>query len=142
MRTAGWNRASISERSCSRFHNGLNRSWRKHSPVLALGAEKARKLIYRLGSRCFRDQLLLRWAAADASANEPQWRALLSLAETWTIPKFPLGGADAKALGVEAGPRLGALLKAVEQYWIDQDFKPDRAALLARLKDAVKSSGD
>jgi poly(A) polymerase len=107
----------------------------------ALSHAEGRKLVYRLGNRCFRDQLLLRWSSAGSDASDPAWRGLLSLAETWSAPKFPLDGRDVKAFGIEEGPRVGALLKEVEQYWIDADFKPDRAALLARLKVAARSAG-
>ena len=60
------------------------------------------------------------------------------LMETWPIPKFPLDGRDVKALGVNEGPEIGSLLKDVEQWWIDQDFVPDRNALLARLRETAK----
>ena len=73
----------------------------------------------------------------NVGARRVQFGGELELDEEFAGKMEHAGGADAKALGVEAGPRLGALLKAVEQYWIDQDFKPDRAELLARLKDVA-----
>jgi poly(A) polymerase len=37
------------------------------------------------------------------------------------------------ALGVPAGPRVGALLRALEAWWIAGEFAADRASLLAKL---------
>ena len=94
----------------------------------------ARRLIYRLGPRAYRDRLLLAWAAQpDAEAARDGWLALLSEAETWTAPKFPLTGEDAAAAGLAAGPAMGAALRGAEAWWIAQDFQPGRDALRARL---------
>ena len=38
-----------------------------------LAPRDARKLIYGFGAECFRDQLLLRWAASHEPANDPNW---------------------------------------------------------------------
>ena len=45
------------------------------------------------------------------------------------------------ALGVPAGPRLGALLGAVRTWWAEEDFAPERVACLARL-DALLAAGE
>ncbi|OYX31183.1 MAG: CCA tRNA nucleotidyltransferase [Caulobacterales bacterium 32-69-10] len=91
----------------------------------------ARQTLYRLGAQTFRDRVRLGWA--QSGGPEQPWRDLLALAQGWTPPRFPLGGADAKAAGVAAGPAMGRALKAVEAWWIEQDFPDDRAALKARL---------
>ena len=101
-----------------------------------LTPREARRLIYRLGADVFQDRLLLAWAASDARDAAP-WSALLSLARTWPRPTFPLTGADALAAGVAKGPQVGALLREVEVWWIDQDFNADRGALEARLRAAA-----
>ncbi len=94
----------------------------------------AHVLLYRLGVQQFKDIVFLRWAA-DEKANAAQWRALFDLAKTWRKPQFPLDGRDAMAAGVKEGPTVGKILGELERWWIDNDFKPDRAALLARLKE-------
>ena len=38
------------------------------------------------------------------------------------------------ALGVPAGPQVGALLAALEAWWVDHDFAPDQAACLAEAR--------
>ena len=106
--------------------------------VAALAPAEARQLIYRLGGACFRDQLLLRWAASGARANDAAWRALLALAMNWKAPVFALNGNDVMAEGIEAGPKIGVLLRDIEGWWVEQDFAPDRQALLKRLKEAAR----
>jgi poly(A) polymerase len=93
----------------------------------------AQALLYRLGAQQFKDLVFLRWAA-DEKTPAAQWRALIELANTWRKPQFPLDGRDAMAAGVKEGPAVGKMLGDLEQWWIENDFKPDRAALLARLK--------
>jgi poly(A) polymerase len=85
-----------------------------------------RASLYRLGARLFIDRVLL-----DAPGD---WRAALELARTWTPPELPIRGADALALGLKPGPKVGALIEAVERWWIAGDFAADRAACLAELK--------
>jgi poly(A) polymerase len=106
--------------------------------VAALPHAEARQLIYRLGAACFRDQLLLQWATSRARANDSAWRALLGLAMNWKAPVFALSGNDVMAEGIEAGPKIGMLLREIERWWIEQDFAPDREALLKRLKEVTQ----
>jgi tRNA nucleotidyltransferase/poly(A) polymerase len=53
------------------------------------------------------------------------------------VPAFPLDGNDVMALGIEEGPEIGVALREVETWWVEQDFTPDRAALLQRLKETI-----
>jgi poly(A) polymerase len=86
--------------------------------------------IYQLGTTLFVDRVLL-------FAPEG-WQALLKLARDWTPPELPVGGADALKLGLAPGPRIGQLIAAVERWWIERDFAPDRAACLAELERLAK----
>jgi poly(A) polymerase len=95
-------------------------------PDHAVDAENLRASLYRLGTSLFIDRVLL-----DAPGD---WRAALALAHTWTLPGLPISGADALKLGLKPGPKVGALLEAVERWWIAGDFSADRAACLAELK--------
>jgi poly(A) polymerase len=88
--------------------------------------ENRRAALYRLGTSLFIDRVLLE--------GPDDWRAALALARTWTPPGLPISGADALALGMKPGPQVGALLDAVERWWIAGDFSADRAACLAELK--------
>jgi poly(A) polymerase len=103
-----------------------------------LAPSEARKSIYRLGASCFRDQVLLQWAACGAAPDDPGWRGLLGLAQAWKSPLFALDGNDVMALGIEEGPEIGVFLREVERWWVEQDFAPARPALLERLKEAAR----
>jgi poly(A) polymerase len=65
---------------------------------------------------------------------EAGWLEAHRLATTWTPPDLPISGADVLKAGVPAGRRVGALVSALERWWIDLDFGPDRAACLAELR--------
>ena len=73
----------------------------------------------------------------NALANDAAWRALLRFSETWKPPIFALDGNDVMALGIDEGPEIGVALRDIEQWWVEQDFAPDRTALLQRLKEIV-----
>jgi poly(A) polymerase len=95
-------------------------------PASAIDADNKRVSLYRLGTRLFIDRTLL-----DRSTG---WQDALALAQSWTPPDLPVNGADALALGLSPGPKVGALLEAVEGWWIAGDFTADRDACLAELK--------
>ena len=99
------------------------------------GGPKAwRAGIYRLGGGLYADRLLL------ATAAPGDWKGALAMARTWTPPELPVSGGDALKLGLKPGPRVGALIEAVEQWWISGDFTADRAACLAELERLVRAS--
>ena len=95
-------------------------------PAVPGDLENRRAALYRLGTSLFIDRVLLE--------GPDDWRAALALARSWTPPELPISGADALALGLKPGPQVGALLEAVERWWIAGDFSADRAACLAELK--------
>jgi tRNA nucleotidyltransferase/poly(A) polymerase len=72
-------------------------------------------------------------ALIAASRGFGEALALLPTARSWTNPPFPIGGADALALGLEPGPVIGALLHTVESWWEQRGCIDDRATCLARL---------
>jgi len=96
----------------------------------------AHRMVYRLGARRFADRLLLAWAEAPGAAAE--WRELLAAAD-WPPPHFPLTGAAVMRAGVPEGPLVGRVLAEVENWWVDNDFAADPAALAERLKQAVRT---
>ena len=105
-----------------------------------LDHQSQRCLIYQLGSGRFRDLVLLTWAAEMEGDSEVAWRAMLETAESWKPSMLPVTGADVLECDVEEGPEVGRLLRAVEDWWIERDFAPDRAALLDRLDALVAES--
>jgi poly(A) polymerase len=105
-------------------------------------AERARDL-HRLGAERYAD--LVRVAAAEASGDPGAALAdALAAADAWQSKRLPVGGNDILALGLPPGPRVGALLAALEAWWIAHDFAPDRAACLAEARRllAMDRAGD
>ncbi|HLB06562.1 MAG TPA: CCA tRNA nucleotidyltransferase [Alphaproteobacteria bacterium] len=108
--------------------------------TLSPKAQRAR--LYALGAQLFRDRVFIAWAERRAllgeeAAAEASFRAMLGEAQVWQPRKLPVKGADVQRLGVAPGPRVGALLEAVEAWWIEEDFAPDRAQCLAKLEDLI-----
>ena len=102
--------------------------------TLDLRPPAVRGLLYRLGVRAFCDRVLLAWAARpDPGSESEAWLALLTQADGWSAPRFPLSGQDAAAAGLAPGPAMGRALRDAEAYWVEHDFQPTRADLLSRL---------
>ncbi len=68
-----------------------------------------------------------------AGANSPEWAALRARLAAMPRPVFPLEGRDLLALGEPEGPRVGALLHAVRQWWLEGGCVADKDACLAEL---------
>lgn len=110
----------------------------RHDPI----TEKSyKRLAYLWGKDCTFHvgtlQTAQRIASKETSLKEGAkfLKSLQSLLKTWSIPKFPLRGKDLLKNNVPEGERIGALLKAVENWWIDQNFTPDKKACLEYLKE-------
>lgn len=93
----------------------------------------AREVLYRR-REAYRDGVALAFAWSSAPADDRHWRDVDRLPERWSVPDFPLRGADIVGPTGVRGPAVGALLRAVEAWWIEQDFAPNEAALRARLQ--------
>ena len=91
---------------------------------LPLSERDAKKALYRLGEATYLD--LLRLSANTKETLE----AALPLPE---IPPFPLTGQDLIDQGVPPGPDLGQHLKQLEDWWLENDLQPNRAATLQEL---------
>ncbi|MER2520270.1 MAG: CCA tRNA nucleotidyltransferase [Bdellovibrionales bacterium] len=52
----------------------------------------------------------------------------------WNPIAFPVRGKDLAALGLAEGPRMGELLRKIEDWWIARDFRPTREECLAQAK--------
>ena len=104
---------------------------------MEMESRAARAVLYRLGARVYRAGVLLAWSQTRAQADDRRWGALFTLPDEWTPPEFPLGGADLLALGLQPGPEVGAVLRALEQRWIDGDFAADRDTLMDWARESI-----
>jgi poly(A) polymerase len=101
------------------------------------------RLLYRSGSDGIMARLRIDLANARAKAGADmlamakvgRLSLLLERAERWQKPVFPLSGADMLAAGMQPGPKVGDVLKGLEEEWVKSNFVMDRASLLARLDD-------
>jgi poly(A) polymerase len=98
-----------------------------------MSLKEMRRAIYRLGNCAFRDRVMLAWAGAGGEKAQA-WRALVAHGQMWTPPKLPLTGEEVMAAGVPAGPKVGLVLREVEDWWVDADFPDDKLSIVERLK--------
>lgn len=106
---------------------------------------RIRRALHRLGPAAVRDLALLNWADELATAGRlphsrtEGWIALIEAAAAWTPQVFPLKGRDVRAFGINHGPRVGAMLRGVEAWWEENDYRPDRAACLDKLRSLIET---
>ena len=99
-----------------------------------------RQTLYRLGVERYRDSALL--IAAAGGTTRERLTELLTFAQEWVPPVFPLSGRDVTALGIPPGERVGKLLDTLHDWWVAGDFSADRNSCLIRLKEAVTTGCD
>jgi len=94
--------------------------------------------LHRLGRARYADRLMIAWAGermiAPAGPRDSRYREMLRLATRWRPKTLPVTGADVQALGIAPGPEIGRLLAELENWWIAEDFVPDRRQALAKLR--------
>jgi poly(A) polymerase len=99
-----------------------------------------RQALYRLGAERYRDSARL--IAAEGGTTRERLTELLTFAQEWAPPVFPLSGRDVTALGIPPGERVGTLLGALHDWWVAGDFTADRDSCLIRLKELVTTGCD
>lgn len=104
------------------------------NPFDASSPQAVRREIYGWGNDGARDRLLLDWVDRIDGASGA---AALQVIDSWPRPRFPLKGADIVKLGIPEGPRVGEVLGKAEEWWIERDFTPDRAACLVYARNQV-----
>ncbi len=87
-----------------------------------------KEIIYRTGRDVAGQFFLISYEDEEALSEA------VTILQEWDIPKFPVTGADAQNLGVEPGVRMGELLRETEAHWIQEEFKPSKADLIAYLR--------
>lgn len=106
----------------------------------------ARRMLHRLGAETVRDLILIAWAERKAvNARTPlgetdRWTHLLDMADGWQPVTLPVKGADLLERGVAPGPRVGALLARLEDWWEAGDYRAGRDEALAYLDDLIKDA--
>jgi len=105
--------------------------------LAGLDEKGARRALYRLGPTDFRRRVMLAFARAGQDADPTPWRAMVTLPERWSAPKFPLKAADFMVRGIAAGPALGHVLALAEETWLAQDLPLDANAVTVIAEETV-----
>ena len=96
------------------------------APPVDVSSLNPRQLLHRFGTDTARDLVLL---------HDPERLPVLAQATAqWESPRFPLQGRDLLELGVPRGPRIGQLLKDIERWWEDRDYRPTHEDCLRELR--------
>ncbi|MGI9419664.1 MAG: CCA tRNA nucleotidyltransferase, partial [Geminicoccaceae bacterium] len=111
----------------------LERLVRQPRLALPISVGDGRRNAYRLGATAYLDLLRL---SAD---TKEQLDDALPVPE---IPPFPLTGQDLIDRRMPPGPKVGTLLKQLEDWWLDHDLEPDRDACLAELDRRLEIPGN
>ena len=107
-------------------------------PLPSLAPHALKALRYQLTAESYLDRALI--AAAEGAGAASGWGEVFALAN-WTPPRFPIRAQDAVDRGVLPGPALGRLMKELENWWVDSDFRPSRAECLDELALRLARSG-
>lgn len=85
-------------------------------------------LIYRYGRKVAIQSVLLFYAGENISPD-----AFFSQAKDWEAPVLPVTGDDVMKAGVPAGPKVGSILSALENWWIESNFSQERDACMKKI---------
>jgi poly(A) polymerase len=86
--------------------------------------------LYQDGADYFQDLTMLSLTLRPLSSTSSILSEALKVAASWTPPTFPVQGKDLMGVGIKPGPKLGKLLKQCEEWWIDENFEPNKEACL------------
>jgi poly(A) polymerase len=100
-----------------------------------------RKLLFEAKRRAARDALLLAEADSNASPDDRAFADADRFLTQAPEPVLPFGGADLVARGVQGGPRVGEILRAFRDLWIEADFPAERETIDRLLRRAEESAG-
>ena len=103
---------------------------RRAPAKLIRSTEDARRLGYERGETAGKDTLFIQHAEEGTMPDVKIIKALDEGAEQ----KMPVSSKDLMAVGIDAGPQMGQILKKVEQLWIDSDFVMDKATLIGEAR--------
>jgi poly(A) polymerase len=110
-------------------------------PQLEISESGFAKQLYRSDQQGMLDRLRLALVSARAEAinhDAAMMRAgylakLLEYLGSYEKPKFPVSGGDLVAAGLEKGPEIGKIQRALEDEWIKSGFTLERDTLLAKI---------
>lgn len=103
------------------------------TPTLSILLQK--QAIRRFGASTFKRMVLLAWSShVEMETFRSAYQEMLALADTWTLPVFPVSGDDLKSLGFSEGKDLGDALRRLENVWENSDYALSKEHLLRAIK--------
>jgi poly(A) polymerase len=99
-------------------------------PAFIKTTEDARRLGYERGQAAGKDTLFIQHTEDNSIPDVKIIKALDEGADQ----KLPVSPTDLMAIGIDAGPALGEMLKKVEKLWVDSDFVMDKATLIGEAR--------
>ncbi len=101
----------------------------------SLSFPQQKRLIRKESASLFCEAVLLAWAQTDELIDTSHpYHGMLTLAQEWKPPVFPVSGDDLKALGLKEGKAIGRALAELEEAWEQDDYKMSRGELLKRIE--------
>ncbi len=97
-----------------------------------LDYQKLNHALYHHGAAAVRAAVMLR-------ADDAELPQLMAQIENFTPREFPLQAEDLLQMGVEPGPRLGEILREVEDWWLKGERIADKAACLKKAQEMISS---
>ncbi len=89
--------------------------------------------VYNAGAQTISDRSLVRAAGATDPVIADRWTSLSDFALRWEQPEFPIKGRDLKKAGVQDGPEMGKILRALKALWVRSGFTANKDKLLMAL---------
>ncbi|AFX99137.1 poly A polymerase head domain protein [Candidatus Endolissoclinum faulkneri L2] len=100
-----------------------------------MNSYERKTIIYRFGAKNFINAKMLLAAKTGENIEDD-----LAIAKNWIPPVFPLRGNDVLALGIKPGPKIGELLRLVENWWITGGFTADEQACRLMLRRMISNT--
>jgi poly(A) polymerase len=125
-----WDDVSLLKKAENRLKLSHKEKTHLHSirQALNLNTKSDNWLLYHYGADIFKDVRLLL-----ASQKEDLIQEQLKRADDWIPKKMPVTGHDLLQAGIKEGPSLGVAMTHLEEWWIANDFLPEKEECLGRL---------
>lgn len=98
---------------------------------------KAKRILHNLGTNIFQDHIILKLAEENLTDNKTQLfnkgYKLLQISSNWRPLEFCIRGKDVIEKGIPEGKFVGEILSELENWWQNNDFKPEKSELLNEL---------
>lgn len=109
-------------------------SWAIYNPSLEefQQTDALRKILYRHGRDFAFNKFLIQAAFAMQEPND--LADIINEINNLEIPKFPITGKQILNLGIENKHKIGEVIDALEEEWIENNFEINNEALISRAK--------